>query len=235
MRCIYAAAVCLLAAAAALAAPPVELPSEVKGEVGAFVTLRGKTDGAVVKFVPLDAGLAVFPADLLADKKATVVSASKAGRYRVLAYSSVKGDPTEPAVVTVVIGGAEPDDVIPPPKPKPPEPKPEAVTSFRVLLIYESGATLTAEQKAVVYGVEVENAIRAATAGDAAKFGWRRLDKDADPATLPAGLREVWAKAKPALTDVPCVVLQANDKITIESLPATPTAGAELVAKHRGK
>lgn len=110
----------LLFAGGISAAPPVEVPKEVAGEVGAFVTVRAKTDGKVVRFVPLDAGLNTFPSDLLADKKATVVTASAPGRYRLLAYSSVKDDPTEPAVVVVVIGGAAP---VPDPKPKP-DPKP---------------------------------------------------------------------------------------------------------------
>lgn len=235
MRCIYAAAVCLLAAAAALAAPPkLDIPAELKPESG-YATYTPPADVKDIIYISHD-GLIPLPAAILKDARILAVptKGEAAKRYRFTAVASNAQGELSRADFVIPIG-AEPDDVIPPPKPKPPEPKPEAVTSFRVLLIYESGATLAAEQKAVVYGVEVENAIRAATAGDAAKFAWRRLDKDADPATLPAGLREVWAKAKPALTEVPCVVLQANDKITIESLPATPTAGAELVAKHRGK
>ncbi len=47
------------------------------GEVGAFVPVRtAVTDAKAVKFVSLDPGLNLFPADLLADKTATVVTAS---------------------------------------------------------------------------------------------------------------------------------------------------------------
>jgi hypothetical protein len=115
-RIAFACGAALLGAALGLAAPPVDVPKEVAGEPGAFVTVRAKTDGKVVRFVPLDPGLNLFPPDLLADKKAAVFTAPAAGRYRVLVYSSVKDDPTEPAVVTVVIGGAQP---APEPKPKP--------------------------------------------------------------------------------------------------------------------
>ncbi len=141
MRSAYRVACFLVLAAASAvgAAPPVELPSEVKGEVGTFVTLRGKTDGKVVRFVALDSGLAVFPADLLADKKATVVSAAKPGRYRVLAYSSVKDDPTEEATVTVVIGDAPLPPDPKPPEPKPPEPKPPGPVTYYFLVVRADG------------------------------------------------------------------------------------------------
>lgn len=229
MRCVYAATVCLLAAAAALAAPPVELPKEVSGEVGAFVTLRGKTDGAVVRFVPLDAGLAVFPADLLADKKATVVSAAKPGRYRVLAYSSVKDDPTEPAVVTVVIGGAEPDDVIPPPKPKPPEPKP-ADGPLRVIFVYETGDSYTTAQQAVLFGDKVRVYL------DANAKGWRRFDKDVDAANeRDAEIKALWAASKGKVTAVPCVVVASGTAADIVPLPADEAAALELFRKYGGK
>lgn len=140
--CVWALALC------ALAAPPVEVPGEVKGDVGAFVAIRATTAGKVVKFVPLDPGLNVFPADLLADKKATVVSASKPGKYRVLAYSSVKDDPTEPVVVTVVIGdGAPPVPPKPEPGPNPqpdPAPVPQADKVF-VILVEDAQAARTVE------------------------------------------------------------------------------------------
>ena len=151
MRLRHAAVLALVLGAGALgsAAPPVDVPETVKGEVGAFVTIRAKTDGKVVKFVPLDAGLAVFPADLLADKKATVVSATKAGKYRVLAYSSVADDPTEPATVTVVIGGEVEPAPKPRPKPIPPDPKPKPdpakVDSVWVIVVEDATASRTVQ------------------------------------------------------------------------------------------
>ena len=40
----------------------VELPKEVKGEVGQFVTVRPSSlDGGAVVYVPLDSGLSIFP------------------------------------------------------------------------------------------------------------------------------------------------------------------------------
>jgi hypothetical protein len=100
------------------AAPPVvTLPSEVPGEVAAFVVVQAKVDGAkAVKFLPLDAGLSVFPSGLLSDQTVTVVVAQRPGRYRVLAYAGNADGASEPVTTTVVIGGAvQPPPIDPPP------------------------------------------------------------------------------------------------------------------------
>ncbi|HEY1191067.1 MAG TPA: hypothetical protein VGE74_25765 [Gemmata sp.] len=231
MRARYAP---LLAVALALfpawvcAAPPVDVPAEVKGDVGAFVTVRGKTDGAVVRFHPLDAGLNVFPSDLLTDRKATVVSAAKPGRYRLLAYSSVKDDPTEPAIVTVVIGGA------PAPGPTPPGPQPEpsppdALKSFRAVLVIETGATLTKEQFATVYAKSVADWLGAnCTNGE-----WRRYDRDARADADTAALNALWAAAKPQLKSVPCVAVERNGAVRVIPIEGTPEALIQALTKLR--
>lgn len=90
------------------------LPAEIRGEPGTFITISADTKGSIVRYVPLDAGLQVFPAHLLADKKSTVVLSLTPGRYRVLGYTAVDGNPTEPAVVSVVIGDRPtPPDQVP--------------------------------------------------------------------------------------------------------------------------
>jgi len=85
------------------------LPPEIRGEVAGFVTVTATTDGKLVRFMPLDPGLNVFPSNLLADPKSTVVSAAVPGRYRLLAYSSVADVPTPPAITTIIIGQVKPD------------------------------------------------------------------------------------------------------------------------------
>lgn len=89
------------------------LPDTVKADVGAFIPITAQTKGEIVRFVALDPGLNVFPANLLADKKSTVVTASKAGRFRVLAYTSINNIATAPAFTTVIVGNSPepgPDD-----------------------------------------------------------------------------------------------------------------------------
>jgi hypothetical protein len=98
----------------------VELPKEVKGEVGQFVTVKPSAlDGGAVVYVPLDSGLSIFPSDLLTDKSALVFTAPKVGRYKVLAYTAKADKPSPPTICVVVIGDApdvpvpKPDDVKP--------------------------------------------------------------------------------------------------------------------------
>jgi hypothetical protein len=125
------------AVALATAAPPVvTLPPEIRGDVSAFVVVKPSEvkDADAVKFVPLDAGLSVFPGDLLTDKKVTVVVAAKAGRYRLLAYSGNKDGASEPAITTLVIGGA----TTPPPVP-PVDPPAPIISKLHFMVVRPSG------------------------------------------------------------------------------------------------
>lgn len=103
--------------------PELLLPDTVKADVGAFVPITAVTKGEVVRFVSLDPGLNVFPSNLLSDKKSTVVLATKNGKYRVLAYTSINNVATAPAFTTVIIGNnPDPNPNPNPPTPIPPEP-----------------------------------------------------------------------------------------------------------------
>ena len=147
MRHVQATAVVLLSAVLALAAPPVvTVPAEVTGEVGSFVAVRASvTEAKVVKFVPLDSGLNVFPADLLADKTATVVTSARPGKFRILCYSGNADGPSEPVTVTVVIGGGGPPVV----DPVRPTPTPDVVKAEKVavVVVEESQARTVAQGK----------------------------------------------------------------------------------------
>lgn len=167
----------LVLSAGCLAAPPVvTVPAEVTGEVGSFVAVRATVkDGKAVKFVAVDAGLNLFPADLLADKTATVVTSAKAGRYRILVYSGNADGPSEPAMTTVVIGDGKPADPVKPPpaKPEPPVVAPAAVYYFAV--VRPDQATK-----------DVADAMRLAAWDELRKAG--HLVKDIPVSELPSGL-----------------------------------------------
>ncbi len=184
---VSAALLWLLAAAVvAQAAPPVvTLPPEVTGDVAAFVVVKATVkDGKSAKFVPIDSGLSVFPAGLLADPFATVVVGQKAGRYRILCYSGNADGPSEPVMVTVVIGGAKPE----PDKPDPV--KPDVVKAERVaVVVIEETLSRTVKQ------AEQLNALRKwCESGGHTLFV---LDKD-DPAASKNGYLP-YAKELPAV------------------------------------
>ena len=94
----------------------VTLPQEIYGQPGQFISIPSVTDCKSVQWVVLDAGLNLFPVELLRDTTTAVVSANSPGKYRVLAYAA-KGDvASKPVITTVIIGD-------------PPEPAPDETTS----------------------------------------------------------------------------------------------------------
>jgi hypothetical protein len=86
--------------------PTLKLPAEVKGEPGTFIAIRAETDSAWVNF-RADPGLAVFPSGLLSDRKATVLTAARPGRYKLFAYTGNE-DGGADAEVVIIVGNAPP-------------------------------------------------------------------------------------------------------------------------------
>jgi hypothetical protein len=111
----------LLALCSVALGQDIKLPATVQGQPGAYIEVPATTDGGVVKWLALDAGLNVFPASLLRDTKTNVVSALKPGRYRLIAWTA-KGDVPSDAAQTIVVIGNPPD---PDPDPPGPDPDPE--------------------------------------------------------------------------------------------------------------
>lgn len=213
----------------AWAAPPVvTVPKEIAGDVGDFVAVKAEVqDGKAVKFVPLDSGLKLFPAGLLSDPTATVVTSAKPGRYRILCYSGNADGPSDPVTVTVVIGGAVKPDPVKPDPVKPDESSsPFAGDGLRVLIVYEKDdlPTLPQSQIAVLTGTELRDYL-ATRAKD-----WRAFDKDQTPADA------VWADAmKRDRKSVPWILV-GNGKAGHEGpLPATIADTIALIKKYEVK
>ena len=142
--------------------PDISLPDTARTDVGVFLPITATTKGEVVQFVALDQGLSIFPANLLADKKTTVVVASKAGRYRVLAYTSIENKPSLPAIITVVVGNP-PDDS----KPDNNKPDnnansldPEFVSSIKSIYggLQEADKATSAKKLSVIYDIAATEA-----------------------------------------------------------------------------
>ncbi len=166
-----------------IAGQDLKLPAEVKGEVAAFVTVLAETSGKQVKFYPIDAGLSVFPAALLANPKATVVVAAKAGTYRLLAYSAAGDIPSDPQICRVVIGGGKPDDVKPP---LPPPPQPDSDPLLESLIGIYGGLQEPNKQKHIKALADIYR--RAAAT----------VDQYADLGTLYGGIRRSATEVIPA-------------------------------------
>ena len=80
------------------------LPENISGRLGSFIQVEAKTDCKVVEWVLLDAGLELFPVNLLANTKTAVVTSTTPGVYRLLAYGATGDIPTKPAIVNITIG-----------------------------------------------------------------------------------------------------------------------------------
>lgn len=211
-------AVCSAIAASQAAPPVVTVPAEVHGDVGAFVAVRAEvTEATVVKFVPLDGGLNVFPADLLSDKTATVVTSAKGGRFKLLCYSGNADGPSEPVTVTVVIGTPKPDT----PDPVEPEPTPVTKAENVAVVIVEESRERTPGQAAVINSAEFEQFI---TAGGHVRFV---VDKD-DAAAKRNGYL-IYAKEFPTAL----VFDQTKGGKPLAVFPL-PDSGSELVNKVKG-
>ena len=221
----------LLVPSWALAAPP-DVPGELKVKPGQLVRVRVKTEaevGTARNFTDTEA----FWGELVSPKgeRHFVFQAPAEGKRTVYVVAWWTKGETEGATTTIVVDAAPP---APPPQPKPddpPAPKPvEPVTSFRVILVYESGKTLTQAQYGVLWGESVETALTEATRGVGA---WRRYDQDKGETDPDEGVRAMWAKAKPLVKSVPCVAYEVNGRVSVQPLAATPAEQVAAVKKLR--
>ena len=113
----------------------VTLPQEIHGQPGQFISIPSVTDCKSVQWVVLDAGLNLFPVELLRDTTTAVVSANSPGKFRVLAYAA-KGDAaSKPVITTVIIGD-------------PPEPAPDETTSKLIRELKSLYVSLSEDDKA---------------------------------------------------------------------------------------
>ena len=234
MRRIYGASLVLLACAAlaplAAAPPTLELPAEVKGEPGAFVQVPAKTDGKVVQWKAIDAGLNLFPVDLLRDTKTAVVTAAKAGRYRLIAVTA-KGDELSPFAETLIVIGDAPQPPPVPPGPNPPEPPTPAPQGFRVIFVWETSKAITQGELNAAYAEDVVQYLRSRTVSNSS---FRRWDPDVDVSKEPdPAMRELWAavqKTKPTADKY--VIIAVDGKATIEPFPKSAEESLALLKKY---
>lgn len=98
----------------------VNLPPEIHGLPGTFVSIPAVSDCKAIQWLVLDPGLHLFPVELLRDTSTAVVTTTVPGKYRILAYTA-KGDVPSKPVITVVTIGDPPGPAPPPPTPEPEE------------------------------------------------------------------------------------------------------------------
>ena len=109
----------------------VELPATIRAQVGAFVLVKPVRleGGKAVRYFTPNENLSVFPSELLTDPTATVLVASKQGRYKVFAVTAAGDKISSVASTIIVVGDGVDPDPQPLPGPRPPQPKPSDIKS----------------------------------------------------------------------------------------------------------
>lgn len=237
-----------LAAAVAVAQPPIPpaadhaRPAAVR--TGDSLTVADGKFADVTVDVPAGASVVwrfypppVQRADKLSPGRA-IFAGERGKAYTVTAIvvDFKKQTVTDTEFSVLFAGKAEPkpDDPVPPPKPKPDDPKPGPVTSFHVVMVYESGATLTAAQTGVLYAADIRAYLDANATPDAGTKGWRLRDKDVSADNDTAFQKSLWAAVRPQVTALPCWAVEVNGKVDIVPLPATVADGLALLRKYKG-
>ncbi|MCX7666432.1 MAG: hypothetical protein N2112_12905 [Gemmataceae bacterium] len=122
MRATLTFAALLWASVALADVPAPVVPSEVKGSVGEFITVKADCKNPV-QWYAVSSGLKLFPVELLKDTKTAVVTANKAGRYELLCWTAEGNEPSKATkTVTIVVDDNGPTPPVPPTPPTPPVP-----------------------------------------------------------------------------------------------------------------
>lgn len=158
-----------------------------------------------------------------------IVVGEREGTCTVTVWGVKDGKAVKIDTVQIVVGPRPPPPI--PPGPTPPGP----VTSFRVIYVTESATNLTVKQNAVVNAAEVVKYLNSHCTKTNNWPDWRSYDPQTVAEKDYAGLAAMWTATKPALTTIPCVAIQVNEKITIEPFPADATAALTLFRKYGGQ
>lgn len=218
--------------------PYTELPKEVQGEVGDFIAVTAKTNGAEVWWLVTDPSLKLFPPQLLKDSKSIVMVARKNGKYPVYAWTAVGGKSHPATVCWVIVGPPTPGpgpgpDPGPGPGPGPtPGPAPIPAAGLRVLMVFETAEAtkLPPAQQAILYGAEMRAMLnsKCTVGADGKTKEWRIYDKDLSMANE----SKLWqdAMARPRTT-VPWIIVSNGTDGYEGPLPATVDEAKKLVEK----
>lgn len=164
--------------------PPLKV-NDVRAVVGDWIILRAETEGRIVRWKSIDRGLRIAPAELaLRDPKATLATASRPGKYRVVCVTA-KGD--VPSEIIEFIVAVEPDGPDPP-EPKPPDPTDPLTRKLREAFQTDPGEPAKKrEQLAVLAGFYSAMAKHVST-DQVATVGDLLSDyRNAIPSVLPEG------------------------------------------------
>lgn len=126
-------------------APLVEFAhAEIKAKPGRLLKVTVKSNGKIVKWAaPSD------ECDLIQiDGKSAIFASMTPGRYRIIAYTAIGDQPSEPAICTITVGDPIPPPTPPtPPGPNPPPPGPVDPLTAKLQKAFDADASDVAKAK----------------------------------------------------------------------------------------
>lgn len=132
--------------------------------------------------------------------------------------------------IDVVLGPPIPPT---PDPPKPPDP-PDPVKSFRVILVKESGSTLSAEQTAIAGSKQVRDYLTSKTTPEGGLAGWREYDHQQNTTNEQSTLKALWVASKSSITKVPCMIVEVNGKAKIVDYPKNVAEAIKTLKDYGG-
>ena len=154
------------------------------------------------------------------------------GNVELFVFAVGEPDAAKVQRVKLVVGESPTPPGPSPPGPNPPGPVP--VTSFHVVLVYESGSTLSAKQTGVLYSKAVADYLTSKTTPEGGLSGWRRYDRNVNTDSEQATMKALWDAVKPKVTAVPCLVVEVNGKADILPFPANEEEALAILKKAGG-
>lgn len=140
----------------------------------------------------------------------------------------------------LLLGGCLPPIVPPGPEPKP-DPVivvPVPTDGFRVLIVYDSTADMSAEQVGTIHGTKLAALLNAKCVKTASGLSeWRAWDKGSiDEAGLAAESevwRTIWKGASSQLGTLPAIVMVSGNKSRVIAMPATEAETLKLIGEAK--
>ena len=154
-----------------------------------------------------------------------ILSSDKPGKTELLLVPSglkSRKDIVRQSITVTGEGPRPPPGPGPTPEPGPvPDDPPAPVSSFRVIFVKESGATLNAAQSSIPAAKVIRDYLVAKTTPENGQPGWREYDPDQATANEQPTMQKIWEAVKPKVAKVPCLVIEVNGHATVMPFPAS--------------
>jgi hypothetical protein len=164
------------------------------------------------------------------------IKAKKSGTVELILYK--QGVTTEEGLIrqTLTVMGHSPNPPpTPDPEPDPVDPPPTPVSSFRVIFVKESGATLNAQQSSIPSAKSIRDYLNAKTTKENGQVGWREYDPQQIVSNEQPIMMQLWQTVKPQLLPAPCMVIEINGHATVKPFPANVDDALNVLKKAGGE